>query len=300
MGRLGIEALSLWLGSVRLVQSIQSMTEMAPAPPLPVHRQQPVYRMLGVPLNALTMQQVLTIVDDCIERKDPVLFGVVNAAKVVNMRRSTVLGDAVLSSDIILADGQSVVWASRILRKRLPERIAGIDLMRNMLHRSSQRGYRVYFLGAKEDVLNEAVSRLEAENPGLVVAGKRNGYFDSDDEQAIVEDIAQSRADILLVAMTSPKKEVFLAKWSKQLNVPVCHGVGGAFDVVAGVVQRAPQAWQNLGMEWLYRVVQEPRRMWRRYLITNTLFCVMVLGEFLRGLVSSKGRESNRASREVG
>ncbi len=243
----------------------------------------PVRYMLGAPLRALTLRDVLARVEETIQQRGRLLIGVVNAAKMVNMRRSEILRSAVLSSDIILADGQSVVWASRVLRKRLPERIAGIDLMRDMMQLCDRPGYRVYFLGAKQDVLEEAVTRIQADHPGVVVAGMRNGYFDEPSEPDVVADIRASEADILLVAMTSPKKEVFLAKWSQELNVPVCHGVGGAFDVVAGKVQRAPMGWQKLGLEWLYRVLQEPRRMWRRYLVTNTLFCVMVLSELVRG-----------------
>ena len=243
-----------------------------------------VQPLLGVPLHALTMEQVLSAVDEAIDRRDQLVLGMVNAAKIVNMRRDQSLRAAVLRADIILADGMAVVWASRLLGRSLPERVSGIDLMHGMLERGARNGYRVFCLGATEEVLRTAVTRIQADHPGVVIAGRRNGYFKPEEEPDIVSQIRETRADILFVAMSPPKKEVFLARWATTLNVPVCHGVGGAFDVLAGKVRRAPDRWQRMGLEWLYRVMQEPGRMWRRYLVTNTIFGGMVLAEmFGRG-----------------
>ncbi len=124
--------------------------------------------------------------------------------------------------------------------------------------------------------------------PGLRLVGWHNGYYTSEQEAAIVEEIAGSRPDILFVAMTSPKKEQFLARWSRKIRVPICHGVGGSFDVMSGKVQRAPQSWQWLGMEWAYRLLQEPGRMWRRYLVTNTLFVYLLWREWIRSGASGR------------
>ncbi len=247
---------------------------MAEAP-----RTWPCQSLLGVSVHALNQGEVLDIIDQAIADRKQLLIGVVNAAKLVNMRRDAALDSAVRQADLTLADGMSVVWASRLLRRSLPERVTGIDLMTAMLARGAQRGYRIYCLGATQDVLDETVRRINEEYPGVVVCGQRNGYFDSSEERAVADAIADARPDILLAAMSSPKKELFLAKWRTHLNVPVCHGVGGAFDVMAGKAVRAPVVWQRLGMEWLYRLLQEPRRLWRRYLVTNTLFCGMVLSE---------------------
>jgi N-acetylglucosaminyldiphosphoundecaprenol N-acetyl-beta-D-mannosaminyltransferase len=115
------------------------------------------------------------------------------------------------------------------------------------------------------------------------LVGWQNGYFKADQEADIAAAIAEARPDILFVAMSSPRKEAFLARWAGSMGVCVCHGVGGAFDVLAGKVHRAPERWQRLGLEWLYRVLQEPRRLWRRYLVTNTLFVSMVLWELFAG-----------------
>jgi len=225
------------------------------------------------------MEKVLAQVHDAIKTRSKLHIGVVNAAKIVNMRRDSFLQRDVLSSDIILADGMSVVWASRLLGRPLPERVAGIDLMMRMLEDGNRYGYRIYCLGAKEEVLGRVVERISNDYPNVKLAGQQNGYFAEDEEQEIAEAIAASKPDIILVAMTSPKKEKFLARWSESMGVPVCHGVGGSFDVMAGKVQRAPEIYQRLGLEWFYRFKQEPQRLWRRYLLTNSCFCYMVLLE---------------------
>jgi N-acetylglucosaminyldiphosphoundecaprenol N-acetyl-beta-D-mannosaminyltransferase len=254
----------------------------------------PVRVLFGVPIDALTMDEVLARIDHAVEHRARLQIGVVNAAKLVNMRRDAELRNAVLSSDLILADGMSVVWASRMLRRALPERVAGIDLMTAMLERGNQRGYRVYCLGAEASVLDTVVATIKRDYPGVRVAGSRNGYFGPDEEGTVAAGIAAAKPDILLVAMTSPKKELFLEKWTSQIDVPVCHGVGGSFDVMAGKVLRAPEAWQRLGLEWLYRVKQEPRRLWRRYLVTNLLFGGMLLGELARAMTGRSGHQPRR------
>lgn len=255
----------------------------------------PTCDLFGIPVRALTMDQVLSIVGETITARERLLIGVVNAAKVVNMRRDESLGRAVLDADMILADGISVVWASRLLKRRLPERVPGIDLMLGMLEQGSRHGHRVYCLGATDDVLSEAVGAIVEKFPGAVVAGFHHGYFRPEDEPQIVADIRAARADILFVAMSSPRKEEFLARWYGELGVPVCHGVGGSFDVLAGKVHRAPLVWQKLGLEWLYRVLQEPRRMWRRYLVTNTWFCYLLLSE----LLSRPGKRRTQPGRQL-
>jgi N-acetylglucosaminyldiphosphoundecaprenol N-acetyl-beta-D-mannosaminyltransferase len=236
--------------------------------------------LFGVPIHALTMAQVLDRIDHAIAARQRLHIGVVNTAKVVNMDRDELLRRDVLSSDLIVADGMGIVWASRLLGRPLPERVTGIDLMIGMLQRGHERGSRVYCLGATEEISQRVASEIGARFPGVRLVGRRNGYFRDHEEQAIAEAIAEARPDILFVAITSPKKEQFLARWGERIGVPVLHGVGGSFDVLAGKVQRAPETWQRLGLEWLYRVKQEPRRLWRRYLVTNTIFVGMVFKAF--------------------
>jgi N-acetylglucosaminyldiphosphoundecaprenol N-acetyl-beta-D-mannosaminyltransferase len=238
--------------------------------------------LFGVPVAAITMDQVLGLVDEAVTTRRPLQIGVVNVAKLVNMRRDLELRADVLTSDLVVADGMAVVWASRLLRTPLPERVAGIDLMMGMLARANAAGHRVYCLGAKPEVLGGVLGRIKREYPGITIAGSHHGYFNESEEAAVAAHIEAARPDILFIAMTSPRKERFLSRWSRRLAVPVCHGVGGSFDVFAGYVQRAPETWQRLGLEWLYRVKQEPRRLWKRYFTTNSVFVAMVAGALLR------------------
>mgnify|MGYP001563192479 FL=1 len=244
----------------------------------------PSVSLFGIPVHAVTMTRALDIIDGTIARRERMQIGVINAAKVVNMRRNPALGEDVMSSDLILADGIAVVWASRLLRRPLPERVTGIDLMMGMLKRGNEQRYRVYCLGASEEVSSRVAERIAVDYPNVVLAGRHHGYFSEAESAGIAEDIAKARPDILLVAITSPRKEQFLARWSEHIGAPICHGVGGSFDVLAGKVQRASESWQRLGLEWLYRLKQEPGRMWRRYLVTNTLFCLMLFREGIRNM----------------
>ncbi len=241
-----------------------------------------VRKLFSIPIDAVTLEQALDRIDETIVRRGRLQVGVVNAAKIVNMRKNPLLRDSVLSSDLILADGVSVVWAGRLLRLPLPERVTGIDLMMGMFRRGQERGYRIFLLGATDAVLEEVSARLAREYPNVVQAGLENGYFTEAEEPSVAARIAAAAPDILLVAMTSPKKEKFIARWGDWMGVPICHGVGGSFDVYAGKVERAPERWQRLGLEWLYRLKQEPRRLWRRYLVTNTVFCALVVSEFFK------------------
>lgn len=239
-------------------------------------------RLFEIPVAGVTPEDAVDIVERAIVDKRKLHIGVVNAAKIVNMGKNPELRSSVLESDIIFADGMSVVWASKILGTPLPSRVTGIDLMFGMLERADQAGYRVYLLGATDEVLVKVRENIAKDYPNCVVAGFHNGYFSADEEESIATDIKESRPDILLVAITSPKKENFMARWAHLIQAPVCHGVGGSFDVYAGKVKRAPLLWQKLGLEWLYRVIQEPGRMWKRYLVTNTAFVRMIIEEYFK------------------
>ena len=240
----------------------------------------PVRMLFGIPIHAMTMPQTIDACDHAIQSRKRLMIGVVNVAKIVNMRRQPILGEAVLQSDIVLADGMAIVWASRALRQPLPERIAGIDLFEELLKLANQKRHSIYLLGATQRVMDRLVERITREYPALRIAGSRNGYFEDAEGEKIAMQVADAQPDMLFLGMTSPKKEVFLARYEELMDVPVCHGVGGSFDVLAGQVKRAPMLWQRLGLEWLYRVCQEPRRMWKRYLVTNTIF----MGIFFREL----------------
>ncbi|MFG3200938.1 WecB/TagA/CpsF family glycosyltransferase [Streptomyces sp. NPDC048192] len=238
--------------------------------------------LFGVQLDPLTMDETVRRCLEAVRDDRQLEIGVVNAAKLVNMRRDPRLARAVSGCDLVLADGQAVVWAGRILRAPLPERVAGIDLFLRLLAEAESAGIAVYFLGARQDVLEEMLRRVAVRFPALRVAGSRNGYFDDSEQGQVADAVARSGAHMLFLGMTSPKKEIFTAGYGARTGARVVHGVGGSFDILAGVTRRAPRSWQRWGLEWLYRALQEPRRLGRRYLSTNAAFVLMTAREFLR------------------
>ena len=229
------------------------------------------------------MDGTLARCEELIAAGRPAQHVAINAAKLVAMQRDAELREIVAGCDLVSADGQAVVWASRLLGDPLPARVAGIDLMHELLGLSERKGYRVFVLGAKKDVLEQAVANAREMYPGLQLAGARDGYFDDDEADSVAEQIRAAAPDILFVAMPSPKKEYWLARYGKLIGVPFVMGVGGAVDVLAGQTRRAPRWLQRAGLEWLYRLLQEPRRMVGRYLIGNLRFCMLVLRHLVLG-----------------
>ena len=237
-------------------------------------------KLFNIEIDAISMRQTLDIVEDAVANDKHIHHTVVNAGKIVLMQEDKELEKSVNEADLINADGQAVVWASKILGSPLPERVSGIDLMEELVKYSFEKGYKCYFFGAEEDVLSHLITLYKEKYSDNVIAGYRNGYFKKSDEKRIAKDISQSNANILFVAITSPKKEIFLNTYKKELkNINFIMGVGGSFDVIAGKVNRAPKWMQDFGFEWLYRVIQEPRRMFMRYLVGNTKFIYLVLKE---------------------
>jgi N-acetylglucosaminyldiphosphoundecaprenol N-acetyl-beta-D-mannosaminyltransferase len=207
----------------------------------------------------------------------PVQHVVLNAGKCVLMRDEPDVKDIVARCEVVNADGQSVVWAARFLGQAIPERVAGIDLMGRLIAVCESEGWPVYFLGARDDVLAAFEAEALRRHPRLRVAGRRNGYFRADQEGEIAAAIRESGARLLLVGVSSPMKERFLARNLERIGPLFAMGVGGSFDVWAGKATRAPRWMQRAGLEWFHRFAQEPRRMWRRYLVGNLRFAWIVL-----------------------
>src|SRR5690606_1650182 len=250
--------------------------------------------MFDTPIDRLTLNETVGKVVHAIRQNKQHHHFAVNVAKIVNMQKDKNLYESVVSADIINADGAPLVWVSRLFGRPLPERVAGIDLMEALVARAHERGYKIFFLGAREEVVKK-VAEIYAHQYGVeILAGYRNGYFDEQTEPEVVRQIASSGANILFVAMTSPKKEIFLHKYKEQLrDLNFIMGVGGSFDVVAGKVKRAPKWMQKCGLEWLFRVIQEPGRMWKRYLVTNTLFVYYILKEVFKPKTQSIAEHKN-------
>ena len=230
-------------------------------------------RFLGLSFDTVTMDAT---VERCIElcRAPRASHTVItaNASHLCMMRRDAELAQSCRAGDLIVADGMSVVWALRAAGQPAPERVAGVDLMARLLAAAAEHGLRVYFLGAKREVVSALVERSRALYPGLEIAGFRDGYFGPEDHLRIVEEIRASGAHMLFVGMPSPFKETWCERHRERLQVPVIVGVGGSFDVLAGFIKRAPRWLQFMGMEWFWRLLMEPRKLWKRYLTTNSEF----------------------------
>ncbi len=237
---------------------------------------------MGCKVDNLNMEETLGVVEGFIHAGTPHQHVVVNVDKIVKASRDPALRQIINDCDLINADGMPVVWASRLLGKPLKERVTGVDLFEALMAQAATKGWRVYLLGAREEVVSGVARLYPARYPGLTIAGYRNGYWKPEEEAQVVEQIAAARADILFVAISSPKKEAFLARYQAAMKIPFAMGVGGTFDVAVGLVKRAPVWMQNAGLEWFYRFLQEPRRMFRRYFIDDMAFVALFAREWVR------------------
>jgi N-acetylglucosaminyldiphosphoundecaprenol N-acetyl-beta-D-mannosaminyltransferase len=239
--------------------------------------------MMGCQVDNLSMEETLGKVEGFIASGRPHQHVVVNVDKLVKASRDEQLRQIINDCALVNVDGMPVVWASRLLGKPLKERVAGVDLFEALMRRAADKGWRVFLLGAREEVVSAVKETYERKYPALVVAGYRNGYWKGEKEEAeVVAQIKESRADLLFVAISSPKKEQFLGRYQADMKIPFAMGVGGTFDVAIGKVRRAPVWMQNCGLEWFYRFLQEPRRMFRRYFIDDMAFVWLFIKEAAR------------------
>ena len=238
--------------------------------------------MMGCQIDNLSMEETLGRVEQFIASGQPHQHVVVNVDKLVKASRDAELRQIINDCALINVDGMPVVWASRLLGKPLKARVAGVDLFEALMQRASAKNWRVFLLGAREEVVSGVKSIYEKKYPGLVVAGYRNGNWKADEEAVVVEQVKAAQADLLFVAISSPKKEQFLGQYQAEMKIPFAMGVGGTFDVAVGRVKRAPLWMQNNGLEWFYRFLQEPRRMFKRYFVDDMAFFWLLVKEFGR------------------
>jgi N-acetylglucosaminyldiphosphoundecaprenol N-acetyl-beta-D-mannosaminyltransferase len=236
--------------------------------------------LFGIPLDNLTMAEVLDRIESMVSDGGVHQHVVVNVDKFVKMESNPSLRQTVLDCDLITVDGQPVIWVSRLFKCPIKARVTGVDLFDALIGRCAERGLRPYLLGARQEIVAKAVDVLKAKYPKLSLAGWRNGYWRPEEEANIVQEIVRAKPDVLCMAVGSPKQELFLGKWKQEMRVPFVMGVGGSFDVTAGVLRRAPRWMQRLGLEWLFRLAQEPRRLWRRYLREDMAFFRLVWREW--------------------
>lgn len=236
--------------------------------------------LLNTFYHNLSMDETLHLIDQNIVSRQQIHHVVINAAKIVALQTDLELRESVNSTDLINIDGQAVVWAAKILDKPVKERVSGIDLMINLVNLAASKKYKIFLLGAKEEIVSKLNELYTQEYGDDLVTGYRNGYFNQDEESEVIRQIVESKPDMLFVAISSPKKENLLYKYRDDLkDVPFIMGVGGSFDVLTGLTKRAPVWMQKWGLEWFFRLIQEPKRMWKRYLVGNSKFIALVVKE---------------------
>jgi N-acetylglucosaminyldiphosphoundecaprenol N-acetyl-beta-D-mannosaminyltransferase len=252
--------------------------ELSPASP---DRESHRVELLGTRFDPLTLKGTVDKIFDLIEQGDRGWLCTVNVAILMMMRRDAFLRGFVDRAAIKVADGMPLIWATRRRGSQLPERVTGVDLLDVLCERAAATRRSVYLLGAQQEIVDKVATRLSEKYPSLAIAGVADGYFREDEAAERARAVAESGAAILIVAMGVPRQERFILEHWDTLAVPFAIGVGGSFDVLSGLRSRAPLWVQSIGFEWAYRLIQEPRRLFMRYLITNTHFLWLLFFDLL-------------------
>jgi len=234
----------------------------------------------GVKIDNLSLQESVVYIEKLLKGQKSHYIIAPNAAHIVLFQKDEDFRKAYAEASLVLPDGVPLIWASSFIRPRLKERITGPDLLFSLCQVSIREKYTIFLLGAEHTVIEKAKNALLIKFPGLHIAGIHNGYFNDDKE--IIEKVNALQPDILFIGMGFSKQEKWISRNINQLNVKVAVTIGGVFDVIAGKFKPAPRMIQNYGLEWLWRLLQEPRRLWKRYLIGNTLFIWLVLKEMFK------------------
>lgn len=242
-------------------------------------------------VDPLSMDQTVAKIETIIAKGIPTQHVVLNAHKINLMYRDEQLKEIVNSCPLINADGISIVLGAQLLGLPKIERVTGVDLFYRLLSEAAVKNYRIFMLGATEEVVTKVVSKAQQAYPAIQIVGYRNGYFSEEESPEIAKTIGQSKADIVFVAFSSPQKEYWIHENLPEMAAAIAIGVGGSFDVYAGKSQRAPQWIQRIGLEWLYRFGQEPVRMFRRYVFGNV--------EFLGHLFREKHKQTQQKIKAI-
>ncbi len=227
----------------------------------------------GVKINPLTKKEIVNLIDKHISGGDGAfhLTGV-NPETIVLAQKVPALHMAINSSDIVSIDNMLVATSLRLLGYRIPERAASPDIFEQLLALANLKGYRVFFLGAREDILQRMKNKLMAKYPDLNIVGSQNGYYCFEEELSIVEMIENLKPDMLFIALPTPNKEIFIYNYKRRLGVRFAFGIGGAFDCVAGKVRRAPLWMRRIGLEGIHRAMQNPADHGKRWVKYNLMF----------------------------
>jgi len=246
--------------------------------------------IFNIRINPLKISEFLAIIEIGIRDGQQIAQFGVNSATINDVVRNKDFRHTINGADLIHIDGMSVVWALRSFGFNVPERVATPDLADGVLALADRKKLRVFLFGAREDILIRCRQNIEKKYPGLIIAGCRNGYYNPEEEKEIFDMINETRPDILFLGMSSPRKELFYDSYKHKLDAGYILGVGGYFDIMAGMIKRAPLWMQNAGLEWLFRLMQEPKRLWKRYLIGIFQFFWLATKEKLRRASKPKSK----------
>lgn len=235
--------------------------------------------ILGVPVDCVSMAAAVDVVDEMVSGSHPGAIIAVNPEKVMKARQDPVLLAQLRAAALLIPDGIGIVGAARLLGLARMERVAGVDLMMALCERAAARGYRMFLYGAAPDVNAAANAALSATWPGLQIVGRQHGFLPAEGMPGLVAAINESNAEILLIALGSPRQEQWMTEHLPALRVKVCQGVGGSFDVLTGTVRRAPATWRALNLEWAYRLLSQPQRLLRQTALPR--FAWLVLCDWL-------------------
>lgn len=227
---------------------------------LDIHR----VEVLDVPVDRVTMSQAVDYVEFMIKRQQPSIILAVNPEKVIRAQQDKQLLDLLRSADLLIPDGIGVVMAEKALGLGRAERVPGSELMPKLCERAASQGYTIFLFGASEEVNREASIVLQDRYPGIHIVGSHHGYVTDKEMSIVIADINKCQPDLLFVALGSPHQELWMARYVPLLKVKVCQGVGGTFDVIAGRVKRAPLLFRSMHLEWFYRLLSQPSRIFRQ------------------------------------
>lgn len=237
----------------------------------------PKVTIFGVPISRLSMRDTIVYLTQAIERRQPHQIITANPIMVMTALDHPDYMKMMNQAELIVPDGAGVVWASGYVGQPVKERVAGYDLIHELMKVGETKNWKVYLLGASSDIIEAAADKLKRLYPRIEIVGYRDGYFGAEQDQQVIEDILQANPDILLVGRSADKQEPWIAQHKQELRIPVMMGVGGSFDVLSGKLKRAPVMFQKLRLEWFYRLLQEPWRYKR--MLTLPKFAVKVIRE---------------------
>ena len=233
--------------------------------------------ILGLPVDRVDMAGAVSRIRELLLANKACQVVTLNSEIAMMAQEDPELARIICEADLVVPDGAGIIWASRVLGTPLPQRVAGFDLMQELLEHAAGLGWPVFFLGAERGVAQEAAERVRRRLPGLTIAGTHHGFFGKGEESALIREINSTGARLVFVGMGAPRQDFWIAEHKVSVTTAVCIGVGGSFDVLAGKVKRAPDWMGRCGLEWLYRLICQPTRF--RRMLALPRFVMRVLRE---------------------